>query len=66
MTEDQRRDEEQDRPREPGGPGGPDESEPTERPARTEPEREPAPGIEHQPEPDSENLIPKKDGPGTL
>jgi hypothetical protein len=26
----------------------------------------PAPGIEHQPEPDAENIIPVKDGPGTL
>lgn len=28
--------------------------------------RHPAPGIEHQPEPDAENIIPAKDKPGTL
>jgi hypothetical protein len=45
--------------------------EPTPAPAPEEREpadttRRPAPGIEHEPEPDAENLIPKKDGPGTL
>jgi hypothetical protein len=42
----------------------PEPSEP-ERPApdRT---RHPAPGIEHEPEPDADNLIPAKDRPGTL
>lgn len=28
--------------------------------------RKPAPGIEHEPEPDGENIIPAKDRPGTL
>jgi hypothetical protein len=28
--------------------------------------RHPAPGIEHEPEPSSENLIPVKDRPGTI
>jgi hypothetical protein len=37
-------------------------------PAQEPPEttRRPAPGIEHKPEPDGENLIPAKDRPGTL
>jgi hypothetical protein len=26
----------------------------------------PVPGIKHKPEPDAENLMPVKDGPGTL
>jgi hypothetical protein len=42
---------------------------PVEKPARKEPPetaREPAPGIRHEPEPDGENLIPSKRGPGTL
>lgn len=28
--------------------------------------RRPAPGVEHEPEPSGENLIPAKDRPGTL
>lgn len=42
---------------------------PTRRDSTREPHetsREPAPGIEHEPEPDGENLIPAKDRPGTL
>lgn len=41
---------------------------PTEPGRREPPEttRKPAPGIEHEPEPDGENLIPAKDRPGTL
>jgi hypothetical protein len=44
---------------------------PAPAPARTpkdppETTRRPAPGIEHEPEPDGENLIPAKDRPGTL
>jgi hypothetical protein len=45
------------------------EPEPAERPARKEPPetaREPAPGIRHEPEPNGENIIPTKEGPGTL
>jgi hypothetical protein len=40
----------------------------TRRERREPPEtaRYPAPGIEHEPEPSSENLIPTKDRPGTL
>jgi hypothetical protein len=42
---------------------------PSAKPKKREPPetaRKPAPGIEHAPEPDGENLIPAKDGPGTL
>jgi hypothetical protein len=41
---------------------------PTKPEPREPPEtaRKPAPGIEHEPEPDGENLIPTKDRPGTL
>lgn len=42
----------------------PTRREPTREPPETS--REPAPGIEHEPEPDGENLIPAKDRPGTL
>jgi hypothetical protein len=45
------------------------EREPAEEPDEKEPPetaRKPAPGIEHAPEPDGENLIPAKDRPGTL
>lgn len=28
--------------------------------------RHPAPGVEHEPEPDAENLMPAEDGPGTF
>ena len=35
-----------------------------ERPAETA--REPVPGIEHEPEPDAENIVPAEDRPGTL
>ncbi len=31
-----------------------------------ETEEHPVPGIEHKTEPDAENLMPVKDGPGTL
>jgi hypothetical protein len=44
-------------------------SEPAAVPEEKEPPetaRRPAPGIEHAPEPDGENLIPAKDRPGTL
>ena len=34
--------------------------------ASPETDPEPAPGIEHEPEPDAGNLVPKKEGPGTL
>lgn len=37
-----------------------------EREAPPETSRHPAPGIEHEPEPSGENLIPAKDRPGTL
>lgn len=46
----------------PGKP--PTRDDPTRQPPETS--REPAPGIEHEPEPDGENLIPAKDRPGTL
>jgi hypothetical protein len=42
---------------------------PAEAPPRKEPPetaREPVPGIRHEPEPDGENIIPSKKGPGTL
>lgn len=47
------------------------EREPAAQPEEKEKEppetaRKPAPGIEHAPEPDGENLIPAKDQPGTL
>lgn len=44
----------------------PDVTEPAkrERPPETDPH--PAPGIEHEPEPDAENIIPVEDGPGTF
>jgi hypothetical protein len=44
-------------------------AEPVAEPEEKEPPetaRRPAPGIEHAPEPDGENLIPAKDRPGTL
>jgi hypothetical protein len=47
----------------------PEEKEPATKPERKEPPetaRNPAPGIEHDPEPSSRNLIPTKDRPGTL
>lgn len=44
----------------------PPEPEPREPREPPETAREPAPGIEHEPEPDGENLIPAKDRPGTL
>ena len=31
-----------------------------------ETDEHPAPGIEHEPEPDAENIVPAKDRPGTL
>jgi hypothetical protein len=45
------------------------DTDPPAQPAKREPPetaRRPAPGIEHEPEPSGENLIPAKDGPGTL
>jgi hypothetical protein len=48
----------------PSGPPRPPES--PKRPEPPETAREPAPGIEHEPEPDGENIVPVKDRPGTL
>ena len=49
----------------------PDPARPAPEPSRPEadhPETDehPAPGIEHEPEPDAENIVPVKHGPGTL
>ena len=38
--------------------------EPQRRPPETA--EEPVPGVEHQPEPDAENIIPAEDKPGTF
>lgn len=51
--------------------GSPDEEgvgrdRPSERSEAPETAREPVPGIEHEPEPDGENIMPAKDRPGTL
>jgi hypothetical protein len=46
----------------------PDRDPPAKPPDKEPPEtaRRPAPGIEHEPEPSGENLIPAKNRPGTL
>ena len=45
----------------------PDEQEETVEPIERDDEPEhPAPGVEHHPEPDAENIMPVKDRPGTL
>ena len=50
--------------RRPGGPA--DEKSPRPKPAAPETAERPAAGIDHEPEPDAENLMPAKDRPGTL
>ena len=53
----------------PRGRPAPDDHAPTApAPPRVPPETDehPAPGIEHEPEPDAENIVPAKDRPGTL
>jgi hypothetical protein len=45
-------------------PGEPREKEPRVEPAK--PASEPAPGVKHKPEPDAENIVPKKHEPGTF
>lgn len=60
---------ENERDDEPRRDAGVEKGEPEPGPEREEPPetaRRPAPGIEHEPEPDGENLIPVKDRPGTL
>ena len=39
---------------------------PAERPEPPETDEHPAPGVEHEPEPDAENIMPAKHRPGTL
>jgi hypothetical protein len=48
-----------------------DEDDETGRPAQgglesPEKDEHPVPGVEHEPEPDAENIMPAKDRPGTL
>lgn len=49
--------------------GEPEPAEPPQAPKRSkspETDREPVPGIEHEPEPDGENIVPARHRPGTL
>lgn len=48
----------------PTGKPAPDRRSPDREPPETA--EHPAPGIEHEPEPDAENIVPAKDRPGTL
>jgi hypothetical protein len=43
----------------------PEDGKVADRPSDDEPEH-PAPGIEHYPEPDAENIMPAEDRPGTV
>jgi hypothetical protein len=47
-------------------PDAPDAPSPSKPDGAPETDREPAPGIEHEPEPDGENIVPARHRPGTL